>query len=180
LASGPRPERIAERRAELGHGLPPIRWRHLRRPVAVSLFGGVVFYALIVELSYVLDGLGVTSPATIGQASTAVGAGHGTGLWTGSLFIGQFLCPILLLAVGRVAGGLTTALDALGVASLAITLALLTVLRPASAITAPPALKGVRPRPASPPGQAVATRFGHCPRAFASASVGARRAAESG
>jgi MFS family permease len=207
----PDAERIAEHRTELGRGLPPIPWQQLRRPVGVSLFGGVVFYALIVELSYVLDGLGVKSPAAIGQASaaaslaTAVGAvvfgwavrlgartllpicfgltgtgllivglahtvpgvlvgavitsfgnglllpslltwalsalsfeqrGRGTGLWTGSLFIGQFVCPILLLAVGNVAGGLTTALAALGVTALAMTLAMLTVLRPAPAAAA--------------------------------------------
>lgn len=201
----PDADRIAEHRAELGQGLPPIPWQHLRRPVGVSLFGGIVFYAFIVELSYLLDELGVKSPASVGQASaaaslaTAVGAvvfgwavrlgtrtllpicfglagtglliaglahsvpgvmvgavitsfsnglllptllawalsaltfeqrGRGTGLWTGSLFIGQFLCPILLLGVGNVTGGLTTALAALGVAALVMTLALLTVLRP--------------------------------------------------
>lgn len=205
----PTAERIVERRAEVGQGLPPIPWQQLRRPVAVSLFGGIVFYALIVELSFVLDGLGVTSPATIGQASalaslaTAVGAivfgwavrlgvrillpisfglagiglllvglthavpgvlagavitsfgtglllpalltwalsaltfqqrGRGTGLWTGSLFIGQFLCPILVLAVGHAVGGLTTALTALGAAALLMTLGLVTVLRPAPAL----------------------------------------------
>ncbi len=208
----PNAERLAERRAELGRGLPPIPWRQLRTPVAVSLFGGIVFYALIVELSYVLDGLGVTSPASIGQASalaslaTALGAvifgwavrlgsrtllpacfalagtgllvvglshtvpgvlvgavitgfgnglllptlltwalsglefdqrGRGTGLWTGSLFIGQFLCPILLLGVGHAVGGLTAALAILGGAALVVTLALMTVLRPAPAALAP-------------------------------------------
>jgi MFS family permease len=202
----PDAQRQAERRAELGQGLPPIPWQQLRTPVAVSLFGGVVFYALIVELSFVLDGLGVTAPASIGQATaaasvaTAAGAvafgwavriglrvllpicfglagiglvvvgfvhavpgvlvgavitsfgnglllpalltwalsrlefeqrGRGTGLWTGSLFVGQFVCPILLLAVEQFVGGLTTALAALGVAALAMTLALSTVLRPA-------------------------------------------------
>jgi MFS family permease len=207
----PDADRIAEHRSELGQGLPPIPWGDLRRPVGVSLFGGIVFYAFIVELSYLLDGLGVKSPATIGQASaavslaTAIGAvvfgwavrlgtrtllpicfglagsglgiaglahtvpgvligavitsfgnglllpallmwalsalsfeqrGRGTGLWTGSLFIGQFLCPILLLGVGHIVGGLTTALAALGVAALAMTLALLTVLRPAPAAVA--------------------------------------------
>ncbi len=196
----PDAERLAERRAELGRGLPPIPWQQLRTPLAVSLFGGVVFYALIVELSYVLDGLGVTAPATIGQASavaslaTAIGAitfgwavrlgervllpicfaltgggllivgfghavpavlvgavitsfgnglllptlltwalsalsfeqrGRGTGLWTGSLFVGQFGCPILLLALGQIVGGLPTALATLGVAALAMALALL-------------------------------------------------------
>jgi len=204
----PDAQRRAEHRAEPGAGLPPIPWAQLRTPVAVSLFGGVVFYALIVELSYVLDGLGVTSPATIGQASaaaslaTAVGAiafgwavrlgvrvllpvsfglagvgllvvglghsvpvvlvgavttslgnglllpalltwalsalsfeqrGRGTGLWTGSLFVGQFVCPILLLGIGQVIGGLPAALATVGVLALLMTLALLTTLRPTTA-----------------------------------------------
>ncbi|WP_201294954.1 MULTISPECIES: MFS transporter [unclassified Nocardiopsis] len=59
-------------------GLP---WRQLAGPCTVTLFGGVVFYALIVHLSYVLDGAGVTSTGTVGVISavmslaTAVGAG---------------------------------------------------------------------------------------------------------
>jgi sugar phosphate permease len=52
--------------------------------------------------------------------------GRGTGLWTGSLFVGQFICPILLLAIGHVVGGLST----MGVAALVMTIALLTALRP--------------------------------------------------
>lgn len=200
-------ERTAERRDDTGNGLPPVPWRALAGPIGVSLFGGVTFYALIVELSYVLDGLGVESTATIGQASamaslaTAVGAfvfghlagrgprtllpvafglagvglvvvglsqsvpavlvgavvtsfgtglllptlltwalsrlsfeqrGRGTGLWTASLFIGQFACPLLLLGVGRVTGGLGGALTTLGAAGLLMTLALVALLRNAS------------------------------------------------
>lgn len=196
----PTADRAAERRAELGAGLPPVPWRALAGPIGVTLFGGIVFYALIVELSFVLDGHGVKSTASIGQASaaaslaTAVGAlvfgricgrgprillpiafglagaglvvvglsptvpavlagavvtsfgtglllptlvtwalssltfeqrGRGTGLWTASLFIGQFVCPLLLLAVGAVTAGIDVALAALGVAALAMTLGLL-------------------------------------------------------
>ncbi|MFW3168614.1 MFS transporter [Geodermatophilus sp. CPCC 206100] len=60
--------------------LPPLPWRQLAAPVGVSLFGGLVFYVLIVELSFVLDGIGVESTGTIGAVSaigslgTAVGA----------------------------------------------------------------------------------------------------------
>lgn len=38
--------------------LPAIPWRALAAPCLVTLFGGVVFYALIVELSFVLTGVG--------------------------------------------------------------------------------------------------------------------------
>jgi MFS family permease len=176
--------------------LPPIDWKAVTRPLAVTLFGGVVFYALIVELSYILDGLGVTSVATIGRASalaslaTAVGAiafpslarsgtrrllpsafglagvgllvvafsgsvpgvlvgacitsfgtglllptlltwvqlgldyaqrGRVTGTWTACFFLGQFVCPLLLLAIGSGLGGLTGALAVLGAAALVMT-----------------------------------------------------------
>jgi MFS family permease len=57
----------------------PVPWAAIAAPCAVTLFGGVVFYALIVQLSYVLDGIGVTSPGVIGAAvalmsvATAIG-----------------------------------------------------------------------------------------------------------
>jgi MFS family permease len=53
--------------------LPALPWRGLLVPVGVTLAGGLVFYVLIVELSYVLDGIGVTATATIGLVS-AVGS----------------------------------------------------------------------------------------------------------
>jgi MFS family permease len=55
-------------------------WRNLVPACLVTLVGGIVFYALIVQLSFVLDGLGVTSTAAIGGISavmslaTAVGS----------------------------------------------------------------------------------------------------------
>jgi MFS family permease len=173
--------------------LPPIPWHALRAPVLVSLFGGIIFYTPIVELSYALDGVGVKSVAAIGAISavasaatatgaflfgrlsrrgtatllpiafglagvgllvmglsstpalTAVGAvvtssgtglmlptlltwalssltfdqrGRGTGLWTASLFIGQFFCPLLILALTTGVGGLAGAWVALGAAAL--------------------------------------------------------------
>src|SRR3954467_6882688 len=60
--------------------LAPLPWRTLAAPVGVSLVGGLVFYVLIVELSFKLDAIGVTSTGTIGAVSaigslgTAVGA----------------------------------------------------------------------------------------------------------
>ena len=170
----------------------------LLAPCLVTLFGGMVFYALLVELSFVLTGVGVTSTATIGGisaimslataserrpshgcpaihparcyrsssacppsawslvfSSTALpvitlGAvftgfgtglllptlltwavnrlrfeqrGRGTGLWTGTLFIGQFLSPILLAAIGAGVGGLQPALGVLGVVTAVAALA---------------------------------------------------------
>ncbi|GAA2875047.1 MFS transporter [Pseudonocardia halophobica] len=170
----------------------PLPWRQLLVPCVVTLFGGIVFYALIVELSFVLAGVGITATGTIGAISavmslaTAAGAvvfgrlsgrtprallpvefglsaaglllvfattspvvitvgavltglgtgmllptlltwavnrltfdqrGRGTGLWTGALFLGEFLCPLILAAVGAGAGGLQAALAVLGIAS---------------------------------------------------------------
>lgn len=170
--------------------LPPIPWRQLRVPCLVTLAGGIVFYALIVELSFVLDEAGVTATATIGALSalmslaTALAAGlfgklsgrtprqllpvafglaaaglliiwssgavpvitvgavltgagtglllpvlitwatngltfaergRGTGLWTGALFVGEFLSPILITALSGAVGGLRPALGVLGI-----------------------------------------------------------------
>jgi MFS family permease len=178
--------------------LPPVPWRQLRVPCLVTLAGGVVFYALIVELSFVLDEVGVTATATIGALSalmslaTAVAAGsfaklsgqtprtllpiafglsaagflviaatasvpvitfgavltgagtglllptlltwatnglsfeergRGTGLWTGTLFIGEFLSPVLITGVGAAVGGLRPALGLLGVVTAVLAVA---------------------------------------------------------
>src|SRR5688572_3595049 len=60
--------------------LPALPWRQLAAPVGVTLLGGLVFYVLIVQLSFKLDSIGVTSTAMIGAASaiasfgTAIGA----------------------------------------------------------------------------------------------------------
>lgn len=173
--------------------LPPMPWRGLLVPVGVTLVGGLVFYVLIVELSYVLDGIGVTSTATIGlvgaigSLATAVAAylfarvarlgpavtvpaafalsglgilglalapsvpvvvlgavvaglgnglllpalltwalgnltfeqrGRGTGVWTSALFIGQFFCPLAVLALAGAITGLSSALVVVGAAAL--------------------------------------------------------------
>ncbi|MGW5714596.1 MFS transporter [Amycolatopsis sp. NPDC003865] len=179
------------RRRPVTH-LARLPWRQLAAPCLVTLFGGIVFYALIVELSFVLTGVGVTATGTIGAISavmslaTAAGAiafsrlsgktprlllpaefglagtglllvfataspavitvgavftgfgtgmllptlltwavnrltfdqrGRGTGLWTGTLFIGEFACPLTLAAIGAGTGGLQGALAVLGIAS---------------------------------------------------------------
>jgi MFS family permease len=174
--------------------LPPLPWARLAAPVGVTLLGGLIFYVLIVELSFTLDSIGVESTATIGAASaiaslgTAIGAflfgrlaklgpavlvplafalsgvgilgmglasavpvvvvfavvtgfgnglllpamltwalgslsfeqrGRGTGVWTSALFIGQFVCPLVVLALTGAIGTLGSALVVLGVVSLA-------------------------------------------------------------
>lgn len=170
--------------------LPPVPWRLIAVPCAVTLFGGIVFYTPVAMLSLVLASVGVTSTATIGLVSAiaslataaggftfgrvarrgpavllpvavalagvglvvigisssvpviAVGAviasagtglllptlltwalsglgfaerGRGTGMWTAAMFIGQFFCPLVLLAVAVPLGGLSGAVLALGV-----------------------------------------------------------------
>ncbi|MGA1835882.1 MFS transporter [Herbiconiux sp. 11R-BC] len=63
----PRMQKTGADRAKL----PPIPWRALALPLIVSLFGGLMFYSLIVELPYVLAGLGVTEVSTIGAVTAA-------------------------------------------------------------------------------------------------------------
>jgi MFS family permease len=182
----------------------PVPWRHIAMPSLVTLFGGTIFYALIVQLPYVLTGLGVTNVSLIGAGTalaslaTAAGAfsfkftakhgpnrllpvafslagigllvvwfsttvplvlsgavvtsagtglmlptlltwavsglrleqrGRGAGIWTGSLYIGQFVSPIIIGVTAAVFGGLPLALGVLGILSL-IAAAVLAVTRP--------------------------------------------------
>ena len=59
--------------------LPALPWRQLAAPVGVTLLGGLVFYVLIVELSFKLDDIGVDSPATIGAVSAIASLGTAVG-----------------------------------------------------------------------------------------------------
>jgi MFS family permease len=179
--------------AEAHRVIPPFPVKVLLIPVVVTVFGGVVFYAPVVEVSYVLDNVGITSTAAIGvvgavaSLSTAIGGlafarltglstrrlltiafalagvgligfalatplpliivsvlvacagtglllptlltwavshlsfderGRGTGLWTASLFMGEFLCPLLVLGLTGLLSGLSAALVAIGAISL--------------------------------------------------------------
>ncbi|TIC82633.1 MFS transporter [Nocardioides sp. GY 10127] len=188
--------------------LPPIPWAKLRVPVAVTFFGGIVFYTPIVELPYVLDGLGVDATSTIGalaalaSLATAIGAasfgrqsrrgtrvllpvalglagiglaglglapsvplaavaavvasagtglllptlitwaisglsfverGRGTGLWTAALFLGEFVCPLLVLALAAAAGGTGLAVSLVGLLALVLAVASRALVRPAAA-----------------------------------------------
>ena len=184
----------APQRGTAGTALPGLPWRRLAAPVGVTLLGGLVFYVLIVELSFKLDSIGVESTGTIGAVSaigslgTAAGAfsfgrlarlgpvvtvplafgvsgigllglalaqavpvvvvsavvtglgnglllpalltwalapltfeqrGRGTGVWTSAMFIGQFVCPLVVLALSGAIDGLGSALAVLGAVSLA-------------------------------------------------------------
>lgn len=177
--------------------LPPVPWRPMLVPLAVSLVGGVVFYTPIVEFSYVLDGLGVTATSAIGgfaalaSLATAAGAasfsrvahrgsrfllpvafgtagvgllvlglapsvpvavlgavvasagtglllpslisyvvfglgfaerGRGTGRWTAAVFLGEFLCPLIVIAISGALTGIGLAVAVIG--GLAVVLAL--------------------------------------------------------
>lgn len=179
--------------AEGHRTIPPFPFRVILVPVLVTVFAGIIFYAPIVEVSYVLDAAGVTSTVIIGivgalaSLSTAAGGiafsrlgtistrtmltwsfslagvgllgfalgrqlpviiagvvvacvgtglllptlltwavahvgfderGRGTGLWTAALFIGDFICPLLVLALTGLLGGLSVALAVLAVFSL--------------------------------------------------------------
>jgi MFS family permease len=176
-------------RQHTDRALPPLPWRRLLAPVGVSLVGGLVFYVLIVQLSFKLDAIGVHATGTIGAVSaigslgTAVGAflfgrvagrgpavtiplafaisglgllglglvsalplviafavltgfgnglllpallswavgslsfeqrGRGTGFWTAALFLGQFVCPLVVNGLHSGFGGLGTAIAVLG------------------------------------------------------------------
>jgi MFS family permease len=180
---------------QAARALPPVPWRRLLGPVVVTLFGGIAFYTLVVQLPYALTAVGVTSVGVIGLVSAlasvaaAVGAltfprvahrgpavllpiafgaigvglavvafgsgpavivigavingygqglllpslltwtisslsleqrGRGTGLWTASLFLGEFICPLVVLALTAALSGLSAALLAIGIACVAV------------------------------------------------------------
>ncbi|WP_211359739.1 MFS transporter [Actinocorallia herbida] len=77
----------------------PVSAGRLAVPVLVTIVGGLVFYTLIVQLSYVLDDAGVTDSAAIGgitalmSLATAIGAGlfaKATRLGLRPLLAGEF------------------------------------------------------------------------------------------
>jgi MFS family permease len=73
-------------------------------------------------------GTGVLLPTLLTWAVTGLEfqqRGRGTGIWTGTLFIGQFLTPIVLGVASGALGGLSLALGALGIACVVAFLAVL-------------------------------------------------------
>jgi MFS family permease len=197
-------------RPAAARALPALPWRELAAPVGTTLVGGLVFYVLIVELSFKLDDIGLVSTAAIGAVSavgslgTAVGAflfgrlaargpgvtvplafaisgvgllglavapavpvvvvaavitgfgnglllpalltwamrslsfeqrGRGTGVWTSSVFIGQFICPLVVLGLSGAISGLTSALLVLGVVALIAAVAVRSTQRTLETVT---------------------------------------------
>ena len=84
--------------------LPPLPWQRLAAPITVTLIGGLVFYVLIVELSFKLDDLGVTSTATIGLASAiaSLGTAAGAFLFARLIRLGATTTAALAFAVSGV------------------------------------------------------------------------------
>ncbi|WP_406165582.1 MFS transporter [Streptomyces canus] len=186
-------------------------FRQLAGICGLTVFGALVFYTVPVEMSYLLDDLGVTATSVIGpataiaSAATVAGAitfaklrgtpgprlplvfalcaagfavmwlansapllivgavlnclgtglllpslltiamsrldfadrGRGTGLWTASFFIGQFICPLVLIAAESALGTLAAAVGLLGLASVFVAAGLFLTARRRAAAVAP-------------------------------------------
>jgi MFS family permease len=189
----------------------PFPFRQLAGICGLTVFGALVFYTVPVEMSYLLDDLGVTATSVIGaaaaiaSAATVVGAitfaklrgtpgprlplvfalcaagfavmwlansaplliagavlnclgtglllpslltiamskldfadrGRGTGLWTASFFIGEFICPLVLIAVASALGTLAAAVGLLGLSSAVVAAGLFLTARHRAGVVAP-------------------------------------------
>ncbi len=92
---------------------PPFPTRLMLLICATTLFGGVVFYIVPVQLSVVLGGLGISNPAVIGGSAAAgslvVPLGALIFRWLSGLGAARILAGAFLLAgVGLVVMGLST------------------------------------------------------------------------
>ena len=94
-------------------------------PLAFALSGlGIVGMGLattvpLVVTSAVVTGFGngLLLPSLLTWALGSLSfeqRGRGTGVWTSAVFLGQFVCPLVVLALTGVLGGLGAALAALG------------------------------------------------------------------
>ncbi|MHC3472800.1 MFS transporter [Streptomyces sp. 7R007] len=198
----------AEREPAAGQSRPAFPWRQLAGICALTFFGAMVFYTVPVEMSYLLDDLGVKNSGVIGlataiaSAATVAGAitfarlgrtpdpvlpavlalcavgfgvmflagnaallvvgavincvgtgmllpalltsamsrlafedrGRGTGLWMTAFFGGEFVCPLVLLAVESAVGSLAAAVGVLGLAAGLVAAGLLAVRRRVAAV----------------------------------------------
>ncbi|WP_416980211.1 MFS transporter [Streptomyces sp. T028] len=186
-------------------------WRQLAGVCALTFFGAMVFYTVPVEMSYLLDDLGVESSGVIGLATAVASAatvggaitfarlkrspepmlpavlavcavgfgvmflagnapvlvvgavincvgtgmllpalltsamsrlafedrGRGTGLWMAAFFGGEFVCPLVLLALESAVGSLAAAVGLLGLTAALVAAGLLTARRLAGTATDP-------------------------------------------
>ena len=69
-------------------------------PCLVTLFGGLVFCALIVELPFVLDGIGLNSTAAVGEISAAMSLMTAIGAGLSGKFSGLSARVLVLLEFG--------------------------------------------------------------------------------
>jgi predicted MFS family arabinose efflux permease len=86
--------------------LPPLDWRRLRRPCLITLVGGVIFYAPVVELSFKLDAIGVTSVGVIGAISALAAAAQAVSAGIFPKVAGRGPTVLLPIAFGLLAAGL--------------------------------------------------------------------------
>ena len=97
--------------------LPDLPWKALSLQVVVAFLCGVAFYAIIVELPFVLDDLGVKAPAIIGLATAAASVATALGAIC-FRFIARFgVSRLVPLAFGLSGVGLITMLFAHDVAA---------------------------------------------------------------
>jgi MFS family permease len=99
--------------------------------LGISAVGLVVVFATpsvaVITVGAVLTGFGtgLLLPTLLTWAVNRLHfeqRGRGTGLWTGTLFIGQFLSPLLITGIGTTIGGLQPALGVLGLVTAAMAL----------------------------------------------------------
>jgi MFS family permease len=84
--------------------LANVPWVRLALPLLFTFVGGTVFFALIVQLPFLLEGLGVTDPGQVGALSALASAGTAAGAFSYRL-MGRF-SPAVMLAVSFGLSGL--------------------------------------------------------------------------
>ncbi|MGW5609738.1 MFS transporter [Streptomyces sp. NPDC003753] len=102
---------------------------------------GVMFLAggvplLVVGAVVNCLGTGMLLPALLTSAMSRLAfedRGRGTGLWMAAFFAGEFVCPLVLLAVGSAVGGLAGAVGVLGLAAAVVAAGMTAVRRRAAA-----------------------------------------------
>jgi MFS family permease len=126
----------------LGRG-PDVR---LPAVFAVSALGfAVIWFApnpVVLTIGAVIScfGGGVMLPSLLTLAMSKLeyaDRGRGTGLWTGSFFIGQFICPLVVLALTSAAGSRADAVGVLALVAAAAAVGLGLTVRRRGPLTAP-------------------------------------------
>ncbi|MBY6708636.1 MFS transporter [Rhodococcus sp. BP-241] len=84
----------------------PVHWRPLLVPLAVTLFGGAVFYAPIVQIPITLDAVGVDNAGTIGAVSAVVAVATALAAFTFGRVSGAGPKVLLPIAFGASGVGL--------------------------------------------------------------------------